>query len=115
MQSSGIFKDSYDYYVNFLGEIALELQVEKPKLAEACMYAVDLVRLLQSLSLNLPDRLKFDFEKSRLRFEWEQDGAEVVFLISDEEIRSIVYREGSELIELNTVQRGGLALDSLIK
>jgi hypothetical protein len=116
MLNNGTFEGSYEYYIDFLSAVAFALGDDQAKMADACMYAVDLIGLLQSLGLNLPDNVKFDFEKSRLRFEWRQnDDSDVVFIISDEEIRSIVYKNGGELIELNTVVRGMSLESSLAK
>lgn len=113
MQSNGTFENSYDYYAGCLQEIAAHIVVEDSKLADACMYAVDVIKLLKSLSMDLPCRLKFEFDKSRLRFEWDHpDGSLVVFLIADEEIRSLVYKENNTIIEMNTVQRGALSAES---
>lgn len=113
MQSNGTFENSYDYYVDCLKEIASNIFVQDAKLADACMYAVDVIKLLKSLNMDLPCRVKFDWEKSRLRFEWDHpDGSLVVFLISDEEIRSVVHKQDSTIVEVNIVQRGGLNAES---
>jgi hypothetical protein len=116
MQSSGIFENSYDYYCKGLKEIAEQIASEDPRLADACIYGSELIQLLKSLDMDLPSRIKFEWEKSRIRFEWVQsDESLVVFLVSDEEIRSLVYKENNTIVEINTVQRGSLSEDSLYK
>lgn len=113
MQSNGTFDNTYDYYATSLQEIAAHVVLEDGKLADACMYAVDVINLLKSLNMDLPCRLRFEFERSRIRFEWDHpDGSLVVFLIADEEIRSLVYKENNTIIEMNTVQRGSLNAES---
>jgi hypothetical protein len=116
MQNNGTFENSYDYYVECLVEIATNIASDHEKLADACMYAVDLVMLLKSLQMDLPCKVSFDWNKSRLKFEWNKPGQEsVVFIISDEEIRSLVYKDNNSLVEINTVHRGSLSSDALYK
>jgi hypothetical protein len=116
MQSSGTFENSYDYYCKSLQEIAEYIAADDVRLADACLYAVEVIQLLKSLNMALPDHIRFDWDKSRLRFEWKQDDGDlVVFLITDEEIRSLVYKQNSTVVEFNTVQRGSLSSEKIYK